>query len=847
MQQRYFTPYNLLWLGVLWLCCAGMPARAARERLDVVLLLDNSGSLRQKDHKGTDEGFMRIAAMQYLLEKMQAGDRVALVTFDNNANTDAYVSHLHDMAEKNQKEDFAAGVRKIAAVPRDSTNMADGLRKSADILRREALPNHKRFLIFLTDGTPNPAKGDNTPVHLREYAEQLGREGIVIHTIGLGELSSDAREAEDAQHLLEDLARAGKGAPHRARNANDLPELFGSLFSQLAGHEISRFVHEGQDAAITLTQGAQDLRIIATRDGQAPQIVLTDPQGKTYAVSGLTPLLKEQTAIIGAVTAPAREGTWHARAEKGTLEVAYQPDFQAVLRSPANNSPIAASAPLPVIVEARQANGGLLSLPVSRVIVEYETVPGNANSVMTVTLTQDKSAKAGANSFRGTITDSGAIGPHALRARCFRMDNGVEVEGGPDYGTVQAGRIPVLSVESPPASAAFAVPGPVDVKAHVQIAGKPMETLAPGLTLAARLTPGADAAPKPLLPETGGRYAASFTLNPTSAPINANVEVTLSGSFEGAALAPQTITLPLTITPRPMVTVHWKTPEQTNIDPDGTLTFTAQVASSAPTTQTLTFELQDCPQAVLENATVLVPAHQAMQNAPVRLRFHQAAPGNYHPLVNTRLTQGDAELRADALKPLAHVRNWMERNRWWFIPLLLLLVFLVLAGLVTGYLWRQEQKRRRRMKLEQINRVSLYITGSADAFHPPYLDRYYFTVGGPKGTSDVFLYNPSNPDTPLFPETALKVEAVWRHSKALVIAYPVGMLTTLLDREGKRVPKDLALKDEINDFFIEIGGKRAEIQARRGIARTPRATKATSTPRSSAQEENSSLPPSDTT
>ncbi len=737
-----------------------------------------------------------------------------------------YVSHLHDLAEKNQKEEFAKGVYKIAAAPGGSTNMAEGLRAAADILRKEALPNHKRFLIFLTDGTPNPAKDDNTPVHLREYAEQLGREGIVIHTIGLGELASDPREADNAQHFLEDVARAGKGAPHRARNANDLPELFGSLFSQLAGHEISRFVHEGEEAGITLTQGAQDLRIIATRDGQAPQIVLTDPQGKVYSVSGLTRLLKEQTAIIGAVTAPAREGTWHARAEKGTLEVAYQPDFQAVLRSPANNSPVAASAPLPVVVEARQANGGLLSLPVSRMIVEYETVPGNANSLVTVTLQPDQTDKAATNRFRGTITDSGAIGPHALRARCFRMDNGVEVEGGPDYGTVQAGRIPVLSVESPPSSAAFAVPGPVDVKAHVQIAGKPMETLVPGLILTARLTPGADAAPKPLLPEAGGRYAASFALSPTSAPINANVEVTLSGSFEGAALVPQTITLPLTITPRPMVTVHWKKSEQTNIDPDGTLTYTAQVTSSAPTTQTIAFDVQDCPQAVLENASIVVPAHQAMQEASVRLRFHQAAPGNYHPLVNTRLTQGDAELRADALKPLAHVRNWMERNRWWFIPLLLLLVFLVLAGLVTGYLWRQEQKRRRRMKLEQINRVSLYITGSADAFHPPYLDRYHFTVGGPKGTSDVFLYNPNHPDAPLFPETVLKVEAIWRHSKALVIAYPVGMLTTLLDREGKRVPKDLALKDEINDFFIEIGGKRTEIQARRGIARTPHTPKA---------------------
>lgn len=78
----------LLW-AVTLRAAPAPPSGAAREKLDVVVLLDNSGSmLRENGRPGNDAHFTRLTAVQYLVEKMAPGDRIALVTFDSTVHTD---------------------------------------------------------------------------------------------------------------------------------------------------------------------------------------------------------------------------------------------------------------------------------------------------------------------------------------------------------------------------------------------------------------------------------------------------------------------------------------------------------------------------------------------------------------------------------------------------------------------------------------------------------------------------------------------------------------------------------------------------------------------------------------
>ena len=70
----------------------------AQGNMDLTLLLDNSGSMsRLGGGPGNDADFMRVSAVQYLLEKMAPGDRVALITFDSAIHEDPTASHLTDV------------------------------------------------------------------------------------------------------------------------------------------------------------------------------------------------------------------------------------------------------------------------------------------------------------------------------------------------------------------------------------------------------------------------------------------------------------------------------------------------------------------------------------------------------------------------------------------------------------------------------------------------------------------------------------------------------------------------------------------------------------------------------
>src|SRR5215469_6404006 len=99
------------WPVLLLLGIGGMlaPVRAAaHEPVDIVILLDNSTSMRILDNgqPGTDMQFMRLTAVQYLLEKLAPQDRLAVLTFDTTVqagkNRDPFASHLHSAQELSQ-------------------------------------------------------------------------------------------------------------------------------------------------------------------------------------------------------------------------------------------------------------------------------------------------------------------------------------------------------------------------------------------------------------------------------------------------------------------------------------------------------------------------------------------------------------------------------------------------------------------------------------------------------------------------------------------------------------------------------------------------------------------------
>lgn len=781
------------------------PAYAvSRARMDVVVLLDNSGSMhREGKTPGNDERFMRVAAVQYLLEKMAPGDRAALVTFDSVVHLDPAASHLRNISAPGVEAAFDNGVRRIAASPGGSTNMGAGLRAAARILRQESAAGRQRFIILLTDGTPNPPHGANTPTAIIQYARALGKSGIVIHTVGLGDLSSNPAEAAAARSLLESIAREGGGAAHQAANAEALPALFGSIFAQLVGHEVSRPLASGQQATFTLAPGSQNLRVIAVSEGTPPQFILTDPRGKTVPVRNIAPLLpgvESARLAVAAVNSPGA-GSWTVRAVQGAVEVAYEPDFEAVLLRPRHNSRVPADAPLSIVVEVRRKGGSLpLALSKGRVTLEYEQTPGQPP--VTLNLTEDSQQRG---RFSGTLPDTGAVGSHNIIVRCFRSGaNGAE-EGGPAYASLQVARIPVLKLIEPQPCAFYTLPAPVAVQAALSLAGARVSRAISGIRITASVTVSGRAAPQvELAPAGGGVYAGG---SPSGRQAGAAaLRVVLSGSYQGQSFDPQELDLPLTLTPHPIVEMTGGQLSRQAVNPDDSRTITERIRSSAPTAQIIRLTASGVPGVTVDPSSIDVPAHGEQQSVKVILSWRHAPPGDYSLDLKPALAGTGVDLHANQVHSDIHVRTWLERNGWWFYPGTGLLVLLILAAVALILHLTREQARRQRKMRDMLNGAALYVPGTAQPFRPApqnVLVRRSYTFGG-EG-ADVFIPDPAEPGQPLFKEPRLKIAVEWdkRHRQPLLMVTPEGTDTILYDKDNKLIGEPIVPTEGGAFFYVD--------------------------------------------
>ena len=794
----------VLAVSLLLLLFAFTPAHAAsREQMDVVVLLDNSGSMAKNGHlPGNDERFMRVTAVQYLLEKMAPGDRIGLVTFDSVVHTDPAASHLRDVAGPGMPEAFTRGIRSIAAVPNDSTNMAAGFHAAESILQAGGGLHRRRFLLFLTDGTPNPLRGENTPAGLARLAAQIGHEGIVIHTIGLGQLSPNPAEAVAARTLLQDLARRGDGDMHMASRAEDLPPLFGSIFAQLAGHEISRTVLAGSQARFSLAPGTHNLRVLATSEGTVPELRLTDPAGKVYPARLLPSVLPgRQTAHIAvdAVNEPAL-GTWTAQATRGSLEVAWEPDFEAALLQPPSGQHAPSHTPISLVVVERQ-RGTVTDAVMARgrAMVLYESSPGLVP--VSIALTEDPARPA---RFTGTIPDSGAIGPHHLTIQCYRFAPEGEEEGGPAFAVIQVARLPTLTLLAPPAGAAYALPGPVPVRAQVFLDGQPLTPAPSSIIVSARLS-GAGGEPETALaPDRQGLFAGVIT--PGAAPGPATVTVTLLGQFQGTALTPQAVTQSVMLTPTPVVQVQWPAASALTADPDDTLRLSVEASSSAGTPQTVFLTCGGPAVVSLQPSALMVAPNQPLQPVPLRLNLHGVRPGTYILTVTPQIGASGVTLKSTPWRCSVHVRTWLERNRWWLYPALGLGILLALLTTALVILWLKEQARRQQKMLALLNGVAVYVPGTTHAYRAPpqkTLARSFYTFGG--DGADVAIPDPNKPGEPLFREPRVRVAVDWdrRERKPILQVTPEGTETQFFERDGRLIGEPITPTEGGSSFRVE--------------------------------------------
>lgn len=146
-----------------------IPLDQAKEGVNVVLVLDVSGSMQATDYLPNRLESSKKSA-EILLRSLDRKDYAGIITFESGASSAAYLSPDKDRVIRKLKD---------VQVKEGATAIGDGLALAIDMA--ESIPNRKKVIILLSDGANNA--GVIHPEHAANFARE---KGIQVFTIAMG-------------------------------------------------------------------------------------------------------------------------------------------------------------------------------------------------------------------------------------------------------------------------------------------------------------------------------------------------------------------------------------------------------------------------------------------------------------------------------------------------------------------------------------------------------------------------------------------------------------------------------------------------------------------------------------
>lgn len=192
----------------------GTALAGATRNLDVVLLIDNSGSMASNDAEG-----LRWSAAQLFVDLAAPGDRVAAIAFASQVTPlgSAANGTLQTISRPDDRRTLKGYLQRRNPV--GATNMQGAISAAIKLLRDAGSAN-RQVIVFLTDGEPDPP--DQRPA-LEESIRQAGRAGMAVFPILLGTSTDQA---------LADLMVSETGAMRQdVTSAEGLLRAFGRIYA----------------------------------------------------------------------------------------------------------------------------------------------------------------------------------------------------------------------------------------------------------------------------------------------------------------------------------------------------------------------------------------------------------------------------------------------------------------------------------------------------------------------------------------------------------------------------------------------------------------------------------------
>jgi len=265
---------------------AGAPAKpggsAGRYDLDVIFVIDNSGSMRQSDPQK-----LALSASNLFIDMCEGSDsRVGYVMFTNEIPA---FQPLTDLQSNN--ESLKAAIARTQWVSNGDTDTALGLEKAYELLERDSLggkSDRKPVVILLSDGNTDLPRGPRTKAEslaaLEVMKTKFADAGVPIHTIGF---NFDGSLDIEAMGEIADITGA---TFDEVNSADQLPGILRKIYGHLTGAESRHYqmtATGGPQSYIITPKNSSAYKVTVTISANNPikDASITDPDGTNYDVS----------------------------------------------------------------------------------------------------------------------------------------------------------------------------------------------------------------------------------------------------------------------------------------------------------------------------------------------------------------------------------------------------------------------------------------------------------------------------------------------------------------------------------------------------------------------------------
>ncbi len=159
--------------------------------MDIVLVLDQSGSMKENFGSGTRQSAMKEAVNSFIGEvaakySTEADHHMAIVTFGSNADTlENWTAVDSDGATK-----LTGKISSLPEDPSGATNVGAGMQMAKDLMNDAYTGNNtdrQKTVIVFTDGVPTTEQEFNTTVanNAISAAKDMKDNGVTIYTVGI--------------------------------------------------------------------------------------------------------------------------------------------------------------------------------------------------------------------------------------------------------------------------------------------------------------------------------------------------------------------------------------------------------------------------------------------------------------------------------------------------------------------------------------------------------------------------------------------------------------------------------------------------------------------------------------